>query len=81
MLNSVRGLSNLTLFALWLKFFFPITSLCQSVDEKLKILLEDTESFVLEGEEKQEEGAFNRYADTSDILKYMQGSCVKCVQE
>ncbi|XP_059174642.1 conserved oligomeric Golgi complex subunit 1-like [Physella acuta] len=58
-----------------------VQSLCQSVDEKLKILLEDTESFVLEGEEKQEEGAFNRFADTSDILKYMQGSCVKCVQE
>jgi len=53
------------------------------VDEKLKVLLEDTETYVLGGnnEEVKEQGAFNRFSDTAEILKYMQGSCVKCVQE
>ncbi|KAH9518338.1 Golgi transport complex subunit 1 [Bulinus truncatus] len=61
-----------------------VQNLCHSVDDKLKILLEDTEMYVLEVETEdnlKEPGTFNRYADTPDILKYLQVSCVKCIQE
>ncbi|CAL1527327.1 unnamed protein product [Lymnaea stagnalis] len=61
-----------------------VQNLCHSVDEKLKVLLEDSESYVMEGEADdaaKDEGAFQRYGDTADVLKYMQVSCVKCVQE
>lgn len=61
-------------------------SLCHSVDDKLKMLLEDMETYVQEEEEdakqeKREQGAFHRFSDTADILKFMQGCCVRCVQE
>ena len=65
-------------------FFLYISfSLCQSVDEKLKLLLEDTESYVqaVDSEQRHDSNVFDRFADTPDILKFMQQSGVKCVQE
>uniref|UniRef100_A0A0B7AVT7 Conserved oligomeric Golgi complex subunit 1 n=1 Tax=Arion vulgaris TaxID=1028688 RepID=A0A0B7AVT7_9EUPU len=59
-------------------------NLCYSIDEKMKGLLEDVETYVQEEEtkkDKTDQGAFHRFSDTADILKYMQGACVKCVQE
>ena len=58
-------------------------SLCHNVDEKLKLLLEDTELYVQaeEPEQRQDTGVFDRFADTQDILKFMQQSGIKCVQE
>ncbi|KAI8792747.1 conserved oligomeric Golgi complex subunit 1 [Biomphalaria glabrata] len=60
-----------------------VQNLCHTVDDKLKVLLEDTETYIMEGdtEDIKQQGVFNRYADTCDILKYLQVSCVKCVQE
>ncbi|CAG5116585.1 unnamed protein product, partial [Candidula unifasciata] len=61
-----------------------VQNLCRSVDDKLKVLLEDMETYVQEEEtkkDKQVDGAFHRFSDTAEILKYMQGACVKCVQE
>ncbi|XP_012934565.1 conserved oligomeric Golgi complex subunit 1 isoform X1 [Aplysia californica] len=81
---STKTLSDCGGLVLKARAFTPaVQNLCHSVDEKLKVLLEDTETYVLGGnnEDVKEQGAFNRFADTADILKYMQGSCVKCVQE
>ncbi|RUS88516.1 hypothetical protein EGW08_003692 [Elysia chlorotica] len=60
-----------------------VQNLCHSVDEKLRLLLEDTESYVqaAESEPRQDSDVFDRFADTPDILKFMQQSGVKCVQE
>ncbi|GFO41000.1 conserved oligomeric Golgi complex subunit 1, partial [Plakobranchus ocellatus] len=60
-----------------------VQNLCQSVDEKLKLLLEDAEAYVEGGdsEHRKGEGAFDRFADTPDILKCLQISSTKCVQE
>lgn len=63
---------------------FCCCSLCRSVDDKLKVLLEDIQTYVQEDEsktDKQDQGAFHRFSDTAEVLKYMQGACVKCVQE
>lgn len=48
------------------------------------MLLEDIQTYVQEDEsktDKQDQGAFHRFSDTAEVLKYMQGACVKCVQE
>lgn len=60
-----------------------VQNLCHSVDEKLKLLLEDTESYVEaeESDQKKKAEVFDRFSDTPDILKFMQQSAVKCVQE
>jgi len=79
---STKSLADSGGLVLKARAFTPaVQNLCHSVDEKLKVLLEDTETYVVGESSETSHGAFNRHADTAELLKYMQASCVKCVQE
>ncbi|XP_055956270.1 conserved oligomeric Golgi complex subunit 1 [Patella vulgata] len=60
-----------------------VQSLCHSIDEKLKSLQEDNESYLYPEDRHQAtiEGPFNLYQDTAVILTYVETSCSQCIQE
>ncbi|KAK7465202.1 hypothetical protein BaRGS_00037631 [Batillaria attramentaria] len=63
-----------------------VHSLCQSMDGKLKSLLEDCQLYLRPAKDStptqgSDSGPFERYADTTIILQFCQVACSKCVQE
>ena len=63
-----------------------VCSLCQSMDAKLKLLLEDNESYLHPSKEAAttqtgEAEPFDRYASSADILHFCQTASSKALTE
>ncbi|KAK7116850.1 conserved oligomeric Golgi complex subunit 1-like isoform X2 [Littorina saxatilis] len=63
-----------------------VQSLCQSMDGKLRSLLEDNQSYLTPPKDAalavaMETGPFDRYASTADILLFCQVACSKAVTD
>lgn len=60
-------------------------SLCQSVDGKLKAMLEDNQLYVQPSEDTSKEpsaaGPFDRYSDAQDVLRFCQDASASCIQQ
>ncbi|XP_025076664.1 conserved oligomeric Golgi complex subunit 1-like [Pomacea canaliculata] len=62
-----------------------VQRLCQSVDGKLKAMLEDNQLYVQPSEDTSKEpstaGPFDRYSDAQDILRFCQDASASCIQQ
>ena len=63
-----------------------VCSICQSVDNKLKLLLEDNEPYLHPPKEAatrqtSESQPFDRYDSTAHILQFCQTACSKALTE
>ncbi|XP_041368193.1 conserved oligomeric Golgi complex subunit 1-like [Gigantopelta aegis] len=61
-----------------------VQSLCRTIDDRLKTLLEDNEGYIQppeKGDNPDMTNPFNRFGDAATILAFVQTSCGKCIQE